>query len=99
MGDEYADSTFVALALVPALALRGFHFALGDMLTAVGRVRTRLACQIVSVVIPVTAYLVLIPLYGMAGAVVATALGEVVTLAVMYRMVRRTIVEHEPVPA
>lgn len=91
VGSGYRGVRPYALVLIPLLALRGFHYMWGDMLTALGRVRVRLAAQVLSLSIPVAAYFALIPLIGIWGAVVATGVGEVTTILVMSALAHRAL--------
>ena len=91
LGAGYADARPIALLLIPVLAVRGFHWIDGEMLTVRGRIRTRLLAQGAALGIPLLAYLVLVPRYGVAGAVAATLLGEVLALVVMRRLAARVL--------
>lgn len=88
LGPGYADLSAYALVLVPALGLRGVHYVFGDVLTATGRVRRRLAAQGASVLLPLVACVLLIPAWGAWGAVWATLLGEVLAVVLLWTWAR-----------
>jgi O-antigen/teichoic acid export membrane protein len=93
LGPGYAESRALCLALIPALALRAFHFTLGDVLTSVGRLRARSGSQVLGLALPLAALLLLVPRFGAWGAVVATYIGEAATVLAMAAVVRR--ISHE----
>lgn len=87
--DGFGQSPVLALVLVPALAVRAVHFAWGDGVLAMSSAATRLATQLWSMVLPVTCLLVLVPVAGVWGAAVGTAVAEVSTVVFMRSRVRR----------
>lgn len=91
LGPSYADLARYALVLVPALGLRGVHYVFGDVLTATGRARERLAAQGASVLVPLGACSLLIPPFGAWGAVWATLLGEVLAVVLLWSWARRAV--------
>ena len=89
LGAEYQDMAPLALVLVPALALRGVQYVLGDVLTATGRVRRRLAAQTACLVVPLGACVLLVPPLGAWGAVAASVLGELLAVGLLWAWARR----------
>jgi O-antigen/teichoic acid export membrane protein len=89
LGRRYANAEPMAVALIPLLALRGFHWIYGDVLVAVGRVRSRLVGQVASLVVPMVAYVALIPSLGAWGAVLGTGVGEAIAIAFMREIALR----------
>lgn len=78
LGDEYADAVPILRLLAGLVVLRCLYYLAADMLTGLGRQGARTAIQVGVLALNVTLNLVLIPVYGVWGAVVATLVSEVV---------------------
>jgi len=85
LGSRYSAAVPMAIVMIPLLGIRGVHWIYGDILVALGRVRTRLAAQFMALVVPLACYFGLSPLLGAWGAVIATGIGEAVTILWMRR--------------
>ncbi len=90
-GQEYAASLPYAVVLIPAIGLRGFHYLYGDLLVAAQRPRLRVLAQAVGLGLPLLACFVLVQFLGLWGAVLATAVGEVMAVLVMRRFAHRLL--------
>lgn len=93
LGQEYVASQLIALALLPALSLRGLHYANADVLTAAGRLSTRLGAQVIGFLAPGVLLIWLVPTLGVWGAILATAIGEGLAALLMWRLASNVLRE------
>jgi O-antigen/teichoic acid export membrane protein len=89
VGDEYAESVEVVryVALIPAV--KATQFFPGNVLTGTGRQWWRARAMWSTAIMNAAANIVLAPMYGWRGAVVATYVTEVVFSALLWWLVRR----------
>lgn len=91
LGDEYSASVEVIRLLSPLVLLRGISFLAADLLSAVGYHIFRTIVQLVLVAANIIMNIVLIPAYGISGAIISTLLCEALLATALWaRIVHRT---------
>lgn len=91
LGDQYAGTYLMVVALLGVLALRCIGGVICDMLNASGFQPLVLKSMAVSGVLTVASYYITIPMWGWKGAVFGTFLGEFVTATLVYTASRRRL--------
>lgn len=98
LGDEYARAAPILLLLAPLPLVRLLTAVTGDALTGAGRQGTRTRCVVISAVANVALNLVLIPEYGLTGALVTLLVTQVLSLVqlrlALRRCLRQDVSEH-----
>ncbi len=99
LGGEF-DGVVPVVALMAGLPLvQGMHALVGDALTGAGRQGARARSQFVAAGANVAMNAVLIPRYGVAGAMVATYVSEGLLLGVLLLVARRGLAASSPTTA
>jgi len=91
VGEEYRDAVPLLMLLAPLVLVKVVQSVTGDALTGAGRQGARTRCVAVAAGVNVALNLALIPLLGLAGALVATAVAEVLQAALLVLTVRRAL--------
>ncbi len=93
LGPSFAEASTYVIWLCPLVPLKFVQWFLADAVTGLGRQGVRTALQVGSAVLTVVALFLLVPAYGVAGAVVATYVAEgtyaLALAAVLIRLGRR----------
>jgi O-antigen/teichoic acid export membrane protein len=91
LGSEYADVVWIARLLAVIPVLRTLHYLAADSLTGAGRQGVRTLCQLGTAVANVGVNLVLIPAYGIHGAVVSSILADLGLAVVLWWVAARHV--------
>jgi O-antigen/teichoic acid export membrane protein len=91
LGSSFEGSVVILRALAPLVLVKGLQYLLSDSLACAGRHRERTAAQVAVVVLNLGLCLALTPVWGWAGAVVATYVAEGLLLAVFLLLAVRTV--------
>lgn len=89
VGEAYAESVLLLQLLAPLVLLKTLQSVAGDVLTGAGLQKTRMWCVVVAAVTNVALNLALIPTMGVVGALIATAVAEVLQVALLLGAVKR----------
>lgn len=89
VGEEYRPSVPLLMLLAPLVLVKVVQSVTGDVLTGAGRQHTRTRCVAIAAVTNVAINLVLIPLLGITGALIATGVAEVLQATLLLLAVRR----------
>lgn len=93
VGEEFRPSSALLMLIAPLVLFKVVQTVTGDVLTGSGRQGTRTACVAAAAVTNVAVNLVLIPLLGLTGAIVATYVAELTQATLVVLAVRRGLVK------
>ncbi|PPK97242.1 O-antigen/teichoic acid export membrane protein [Kineococcus xinjiangensis] len=91
VGEQYRGSVPLLMLLAPLVIVKVVQSVTGDVLTGAGKQHVRTMCVGATAATNVAANLVLIPVMGVSGALVATFLAEVLQAVLLLLAVRRNL--------